>query len=189
MATVINLLHRDHVGMAALMDILASEVERSRQPDGDGDYRLMEEIAHYFVHFPDALHHPCEDAVYELLAARATELAPELADLRAEHVRIGQLGQHMHDLLKAAVAGQVVSRDAILDACDEFLAVQRRHLDIEEAHLFPVASRVLDADVLADAARNCGRDVDDPDRLAPDARYTRIRAALTERVGDPAGAA
>ncbi|MCB1750054.1 MAG: hemerythrin domain-containing protein [Gammaproteobacteria bacterium] len=181
MSTVLDLLHRDHVGIAALLDILAAETERMRRPDGDADYQLMLEVADYFIHFPDALHHPCEDRVYELLATRASDLAPELATLRGEHEQIGVLGHRAHDLLKAATAGQMVSREAILDACDEFLTVQRRHLDLEEAHLFPAAGRRLSEDELRAAAASCGRDVDDPDRLAPDARYTRIRAALLER--------
>ncbi|MGE0485934.1 MAG: hemerythrin domain-containing protein [Gammaproteobacteria bacterium] len=187
MASVLDLLHRDHLGMAALLDILAAELERMRRPDEDADYHLMREVADYFIHFPDALHHPCEDRVYELLAARANELAPELTTLRSEHEKIGMLGHRLHDLLKAATAGQMVSRDAIVAACEEFLDVQRRHLDVEEAHLFPLAGRTLGEDELLQAAAACGRDVDDPDRLAPDARYDRLRAALTARAATAAG--
>ena len=80
---------------------------------------------------------------------------------------------------QGAMGSVYLGRDLQLDRAVAIKTV--RHLDLEEAHLFPAAGRRLSEDELRAAAASCGRDVDDPDRLAPDARYTRIRAALLER--------
>ncbi|MEQ8232961.1 MAG: hemerythrin domain-containing protein [Gammaproteobacteria bacterium] len=177
MTTLVEMLHEDHLGMAALVDLLDEQVGVVRQGD-DADYHLMLEIAQYFTSFTDALHHPCEDQLYDALRERRHELARALDSLAREHEELGVLGVHMRDLLKAAVAGEMTSREKILAACEAYVARQRDHMDVEESLLMPSAAEHLDGDVQDRIARMCGRDPTKPDAGVPDERFKRIREAL-----------
>jgi len=177
MTTLVEMLHEDHVGMAALVDMLEAEVTTIKRGD-DADYHLMLEIAQYFTSFSDAQHHPCEDRLYDELRERRHDFDGALDTLAHEHEELGVLGVYMRDLLKAATAGEMTSREKIVTACETYIARQRKHMDVEEMLLMPAAADNLDAGVQERVARLCGRDPTQPDAGVPDERFKRIREAL-----------
>lgn len=177
MATLVEMLHEDHLGMVALVDLLDEQVAVMRRGD-DADYHLMLEIAQYFTSFTDAQHHPCEDRLYEALRERRHEMARALDSLSREHEELTVLGAHMRDLLKAADVGEMTSREKILAACQAYVARQRDHMNVEETLLMPAAAEHLDSATQDAIARLCGRDPTQPDAGVPDARFKRIREAL-----------
>ncbi|MEQ8662337.1 MAG: hemerythrin domain-containing protein [Gammaproteobacteria bacterium] len=177
MTTLVEMLHEDHIGMAALIDLLDEQVATMRRGD-DADYHLMLEIAQYFTSFTDAQHHPCEDRLYDALRQRRHELARSLDSLAHDHEELGVLGVHMRDLLKAADAGEMTSREKILAACAAYVTRQRDHMGVEETLLMPTAAEHLDAALQENIARLCGRDPTRPDAGVPDERFRRIREAL-----------
>jgi hemerythrin-like domain-containing protein len=146
MIQVIDQLGRDHRNMRLLLDIVEAEMEgyRAGQPP---DFELLQMIARYILDYPELIHHPREDLVFERLLERDPAAGEAIGDLIADHRRLAQLTQRF----AAAVAN--ASRDvelprAWLEALlREFLQANREHMQAEEKHFLPRAmARLTDAD-------------------------------------------
>lgn len=155
MTQLIDKLHRDHVHMAELLELLAREVTVLQDPHADADYHLMREVAHYFTAFPDTVHHPVEDEVYGALREKRPDLAARLDAIEAEHAELAELGRDFHRLMQNVCAGQVVRRETVLSEAENFLARQQGHMNVEEGEIFPAARAALsDADLADFEARH-----------------------------------
>lgn len=155
MTQLIDKLHRDHVRMAELLELLAEQVTVMQDPHADADYHLLRDIAHYFTVFPDCVHHPVEDEVYAALREKRPDLGPTLDALEAEHEELAELGRDYYRLMQNVCAGQVVRRELVLSTSETFLARQQGHMNVEEGEIFAVAAEVLsDADLAEYEARH-----------------------------------
>ena len=84
-------LRLDHRNMAIvlnIMDGLLEEMEDGKDPD----FELLEEIMRYMTIYPDAVHHPKEDVMYEKLRAKRPDLAEDLDHVPDDHRDIARLG-------------------------------------------------------------------------------------------------
>jgi len=144
MHDLIDRLHRDHANMAELLDLFGRQVDCLYDSSADADYHLMRDIVAWFAHFPDAVHHPAEDLLYELLARRQPACADTVATLARDHAVLGALTRDLAGRLEAVCAGQLVERPALVAAAAEFLARQRAHIDAEEGQVFPLLRDALD---------------------------------------------
>jgi hemerythrin-like domain-containing protein len=57
-------LREDHRNMAVVLDLLDEIVAIMGNGD-DPDFELLDEIMRYMTVYPDAVHHPKEDVVYQ----------------------------------------------------------------------------------------------------------------------------
>ncbi|MEX2481248.1 MAG: hemerythrin domain-containing protein [Gammaproteobacteria bacterium] len=182
MPNAIDMLRQDHAGMRELLDLFALQVESMRSQEADPDYHLMYQIADFFVRFADAVHHPCEDRMYDLMRSHGHQLAQVLDGLAEEHLTLGAIGSDLRTRLKAAHAGQLTSRERLLESCTGFLQFQIHHMDVEERHLFPAAAQHLTDGELREIAEASHRDPNVTESAWLDARFERIRAALLDEV-------
>jgi hemerythrin-like domain-containing protein len=77
---IIDLLRQEHRNMEKLLLVLELEVSvfgRGERPD----YEVIWAVIAYFQVFPDAYHHPQENAVFEKLTARDPAAAAKIGDL------------------------------------------------------------------------------------------------------------
>ena len=142
MSQVLDTLHTDHKNLTRLLNLF----ERCLQEFQDGDnsqLRLMTEIVHYMVQYPDIAHHPREDLVTEKLRERDPATAAIADELQSQHEKIKHLGAELYDMLYAASRGAMTPRDRLTELCQDYLALNRSHMDIEESEAFPRARRVL----------------------------------------------
>ena len=146
MIQVIDQLGRDHRNMRLLLDIVEAEMEGYRAGQVP-DFELLQMIARYILDYPELIHHPKEDLVFERLLERDPTARESLGDLIADHRRLAQLTQRF-----AAAVGDA-SRDvelprAWLEALlREFLQANREHMQAEEKHFLPRAmARLTDDD-------------------------------------------
>ena len=127
MSDVMTRLHEEHDNIGKLLQALEHQLaifDSAQQPD----YDVLSAIADYFVGFPDRCHHPKEDLIYRKMQEREPALRERLIDLEAEHGRISALE---------------VSRGAFEQLGRHFLSEQRRHMQAEEVHFFPLAKETL----------------------------------------------
>ena len=59
-------LREDHRNMSIVLDLL-DDVVREASAGRDPDFELVDEIMRYMTVYPDAVHHPKENIVYEQL--------------------------------------------------------------------------------------------------------------------------
>ena len=142
MHTLLHELHKDHINLASLLNILTAQVDRLEAGE-DADLWLMADIADYIGRYADVVHHPREDQIYHVLARYDT--ANEILKvLLAQHHVLPSITTDFKNLLK-----QVLNDTAILSLAElatnirDFIAIQKSHIDLEEATIFPLIHKTL----------------------------------------------
>ena len=131
MSQIIVQLQDDHTNMSRILDLIEQEMTVFDSED-IADFRLLQEIMDYCLDYPEACHHPKEDAIYAVMVSRQPKLEVGIADLIVAHDTVGRL---MRD--------ETMSRDLILSIFGGFLKSYRMHIRLEEDNLFPEALRLL----------------------------------------------
>lgn len=136
--------HEEHAKFAKLLNMLEGQLNlfhRSQQPN----YALMLDIMCYMTHYPDLLHHPREDRAFEIVKERVPSLGWLVDELMAEHeVAIRNSAQLVSDL-DSVVDGAILSRESVETPGREYIAHFRHHMSREEADLFPIVAKTLNA--------------------------------------------
>lgn len=136
-------LREDHRNMAIvldLMDRLVEEMEAGKDPD----FELFDEIMRYMTVYPDAVHHPKEDIVYERLRSERADLADNLDHVPDDHNDIAHLGSLLRDEIEAVNAGAAVRRDKMIEDTSAYILRLRNHMRWEEEDLFLRVDKMLD---------------------------------------------
>ena len=138
-------LRLDHRNMAVvlhLMDDIVTEMEAGEDPD----FELLDEIMRYMTVYPDAVHHPKEDIVYDKLRHKRPDLADDLANVPDDHRRIAELGSLLRADVEAINAGAAVRREKMIDDTRAYVSCLREHMLWEEEDLFRRIDLMLDAE-------------------------------------------
>ena len=142
MTVSIPLLRRDHVHFSLILDML----ERQAAALESGARTALPLISlglKYFRDYPRRVHHPKEDLIYNALRHHLTGSADVLFNALEEH---DELHQELSAVSGAFHSLEKKAADAALGACERlrrFTARERRHMEMEEIHLYPAADRLL----------------------------------------------
>ena len=128
--------------MRRLLDMLDTEVS-DLTTGADHDYALMSDIVSYFNHYPVRFHHPYEDKLFNWISGERPMLASLVEELRLEHKTQGILCREVSMFLKAIRAGHIVPRDKVVAQLNDYIEVQRDHIDKEEGKLFKGMEELL----------------------------------------------
>lgn len=146
MAQVLIQLQEEHRNAARLLNILEGQLaifDAASRPD----YEILTGIAEYFTGFPERCHHPKEDLVYRKLRERDPAAAQIVGDLEAEHERIAELAQRFREAVSNVMGEAEMPRSAFDAVLRQFIAEQRRHMEMEAESFFSRAiARLTDAD-------------------------------------------
>ena len=178
MSQVISALHREHVNITKLLELIESEIlaiEVGKTPD----YPLMQDIMRYMAQYSDRFHHPKEDLIFAQLLKRDPEVRADVAEIIEEHVSIGLAGREFTGLLRASGVDSVDARERLGIAGFAYIRALRKHMSREERKLFPLAQEVLtekEWQVIDEAVKA----IDDPlfDEMTAD-DYQRLSRLIT----------
>jgi len=131
--------------MSIILNLLADLVEEMAE-DEDPDFELFDEIMRYMTVYPDAVHHPKEDVVYEQLLERRPDLSEDLNHVPDEHLEIARLGGLLRDEVEAIIAGAAVRREKMIEDASSYVEYLRRHMRWEEEDLFSRIDLMLEAE-------------------------------------------
>src|SRR5262249_16888581 len=124
-------------------------------------------------------HHPKEDLAFARIAKRNAASRPTVELLGEQHSALKRDGNALVIALDDIVNGSITSREHVETPARAYIAAFRRHMDIEEAEVLPLARKVLDRDDWT-AIERAIRELDDPVfGKSGDERY----AALRRRIG------
>lgn len=143
MHDVIDRLRADHHNMSTLLDILERELDAVERA-GNADFELMKDVMQYLTRYSDKVHHPMEDLVYARLADRSPKACADLASVPEQHARIERDGASLLETVSMIADGGMTLRAAILRAGRRYAADLRKHIEMEERHLFPLVANTLD---------------------------------------------
>jgi len=136
-------LEDDHVHIARVLEAL--EEVLSAPADEDVNWEILADIISYLQEYPDTVHHPVEDQLFDrVLDKGLTPAERELVHTNlAQHAEIiGATAQLAHDVAQI-LNDIVVPIDQLQDHFKHYLELQRVHMRNEIHHLFPLAERQL----------------------------------------------
>ena len=142
MAAIMEALCRDHRNIEHLLRILERELgvfDRAGRPD----YEIIGAIVDYFQIYPDRIHHPKEDLVLAKLKDRDPQAAASIGNLEGEHEGMAARLRRFANVVELVLKEQELSRKEFNHIASEFIDHERRHMEMEEKHFFPVALEVL----------------------------------------------
>lgn len=181
MGNPIGKWHEEHMYFLRLLGLLQQEVD-ALAAGATPNYGLMLDVIAYLRDYSDRMHHPREDAVFAILAARSPQHRQAIDRLRQEHRVIERHGESLRTLLEEAAADAMVLRAEIEVAAATYLVYYGNHIATEEEDILPLAGRLLgDEDWRqAKAAAPAG-----PDPLLgpqPEARFRELRRRIALEV-------
>jgi hemerythrin-like domain-containing protein len=142
MVQVIDQIGRDHRNLRLLLDIVEKEMN-AYQAGCVPDFDLLRMIAEYALHYPDLVHHPREDVVFERLVMRDPEAKAAIGDLVEEHRRLGELTRRFAAGINNAAHDVALPRGWLDSLAREYLQANRLHMQAEEKYFLPRAMAVL----------------------------------------------
>ena len=136
-------LQDEHRYMNLLLETLEEHLQAS-DLSAPEEHFLMQDIMRYLHEYPDAVHHPTEDLLFDKLVRRKPDTEKDIARLRRDHKK---LGANTADILRllddAAELHTPASAEAVRVELGKYIGRLRRHMSFEEAELFPVAVQCL----------------------------------------------
>ena len=158
-----------------LMDKLRLELD-----DGESaDLPLLGEISDYLLGFPDACHHPKEDLIYNRLGELQSGLKELGSDLEYEHERLHRLVDGFVERVKSIKSDDSKSMAELSASMQKLVKTYKRHMEMEEKHLFPMAVEKLSADDWS-AINSTLFETTDPLRNDAESRFANIRAEIAK---------
>jgi hemerythrin-like domain-containing protein len=147
---IIRALGDEHRYQARLLNLLERQVGLLNQRQTP-DYEAMYGVMRYMTQFPDRLHHPKEDLVFEKIVLRDKTAAPKVKHLLQAHKDIVDKGARLLEAIEHCRKGDAQADTHVLrKSAHAYIGALRRHMDIEHLHMFPLAQQVLKAQDWAD---------------------------------------
>lgn len=132
---IVRELREDHNNMRVLLDLLEQEANVLFAGD-DPDYELLHNILHYMTTYPDAVHHPKEDLLYEEIRTVRPDLSQGFQRISMDHRNLADAGRVVRDKLAAISAGGIVDRKIVVADALRYVDTLRSHMQWEELDLF-----------------------------------------------------
>lgn len=140
---VLRCLFEEHRHLAALIHALEGKATQCESLHA-GDYFLMHDIVAYMHDYPEHVHHPTENRLFETLLRRVPSRKKAVKRLRNDHEAVARETQDLLDLLDEAIDEATEEREQdIRQACEAFVSHQRAHMQFENQEMFPAAIESL----------------------------------------------
>jgi nucleotide-binding universal stress UspA family protein/hemerythrin-like domain-containing protein len=141
------IIRDEHRSMAAVIHGLEFLVRQARDSNSPLSFPLLRAMLYYIEAFPEALHHPKEDAyLFRKLRARTDEYDPTLDELARQHAEGHGL---VDDLERSIAAYEADPADGLADfaaSVDRFATAQMQHMALETKVVIPAACKHLTAE-------------------------------------------
>lgn len=126
---------REHGYMKRLLAILDENVQ-ALQAEKSINYLLIKEIVDYLAGHSEHVHHPKEDLMYHYYNEHyGTD--ERLVNLAEEHATLSIKTQEFLETVDMVLQDAIVPQDRFIELLESFIAIQHRHLSIEELNVLP----------------------------------------------------
>ncbi len=167
----------EHGVIASMMTALDGEIA-SLESTGAFDIDLVRLILRYMGEYPDRFHHPKEEALFDIAAARDAGFTRLASGIRTEHADLPAVTEELQGILQTIELGQSMPRDEVLARLRSYSDSQRAHMATERDEIFPALEKILsEADWAEGEAR--ARAIEDPLGGGQDpGPYRRLQALI-----------
>ena len=132
---ILDELFQDHRNMTLVLDLIERESLCIRD-DSAADFDLLQDIMQYMAVYPDAVHHPKEDRLYEELKLAHPEWTGGFERISLDHHNIAEQGRKLRDAFAAVQSDALVNRERLADEALQYVNNLRNHMQWEELDLF-----------------------------------------------------
>jgi nucleotide-binding universal stress UspA family protein/hemerythrin-like domain-containing protein len=142
-----TIIRDEHRSLAAVIHGLEYLIREARAKKAAPQFPLLRAMIHYIKAFPEALHHPKEEAyLFRKLRSRTNDYNDTLDELERQHDAGHALVGSLEAGLDAYEADPVGGFAVFGEAVEQFAAAQWRHMNLENKVIMPAAQRHLTAD-------------------------------------------
>jgi nucleotide-binding universal stress UspA family protein/hemerythrin-like domain-containing protein len=139
-----TIIRDEHRSLAAVIHGLEYLIREARAKTITPQIPLLRAMLHYIKAFPEALHHPKEEAyLFRKLRIRTNEYNDTLDELERQHDVGHALVAKLETTLDGYEADPVGGFVAFAEAVEQFAAAQWRHMNLETKVIMPAAQRYL----------------------------------------------
>ena len=146
MNIILQSLRTDHHNMARLLVFMRNSVQLVKQADF-GEHtehiRLLCDCIEYMATYPDEIHHPKEDILFDQLKKRDGATKTTIENLQAEHRLLACKTQELREIAEAIDKEHIVPQHRLAMACFDYIDMQFRHMRYEEDTVFPKIEQKL----------------------------------------------
>lgn len=143
MEAILEKLHQDHINFDRLLNVLEGQLHLLEDCEvSDLDTTL--DAVRYMKEYPDYVHHPMENTIFEYFLEHYDHTHEHIQGLLVEHDDMPLLTDRLFEALQNALAGFPQEREELCTILGEYISVQRKHIDREEAHVYPMLNSRLD---------------------------------------------
>ena len=140
--TILDKLRRDHTNLKRLLNLLSQELDAFFAGD-EANFDLKIELLDYIEHYAEQVHHPTEDLLYAAVLPHIQGGETLQQRLSQEHQDLVGAAHRFRETLEGIVQGAVMTREEVETRGREFVALQRKHLDLEDNEVFPLLEKSL----------------------------------------------
>ena len=142
---VMQRLFAEHRYISALVRVIEQKSEPAVRHKA-ADFYLLRDVIGYVHDYPDHVHHPTEDLVFECVLRRKPGLRRIVARLRAEHVKVIRETEALLARIDEVIERPDATRmRSVLRDCRKLARRQRAHIHLENHEAFPAAIATLTA--------------------------------------------
>lgn len=142
MHPILQDLHQDHVNLSRVLQLLQKQLDLI-DCGGEVNLHVLGEIIDYVQSYPDLLHHPREDVIFQVYRVRYSAGLDVIDRLMEEHRTLiagtsalqGCVDQWEHDL--------PVPREHLKRLLADYLSRQWDHLNLEEGSIYKLLADSL----------------------------------------------
>lgn len=142
MEAVLEKLHNDHINFDKLLNILEGHLRLLEDCEAS-DLDTVLDAVRYMKEYPDCVHHPMENTIFKYFLEHYEQAHEHIHDLLLEHDDMPLLTDRLFEALQSASAGFPQEREELCTILGEYISVQRKHMDREEANVYPVLNSKL----------------------------------------------
>ena len=175
-------LQDEHRYFQSLLDI-AGEQQKLLAEKGDVDLDTLQELLQYLAEYPEDVHHPREELLFNRLSAADPGSKEILNNLHSGHEDIHKESNRLYYKVMRLNNGERIQRVPLARQIERFVMHYEKHMRDEEEHVFEHALEVLNAGDWT-SLQDSLEVVDDPlfgTRVRR--RYRRLANVLRERLG------
>ena len=142
MENIFNKLHNDHKNFIKILTFLEKQYQLLEDCDRSDLSTTLDAIK-YMKEYPDYIHHPLENVVFKYYLDHYESGHEKIIELIHEHEEMPVLTNKLIDMLQGALSDVPQSREDLCVNLNNYISIQKEHLNKEEAHIFPILSSTL----------------------------------------------
>ncbi len=143
MINTLEKLHGDHKNFAKLLTFLEKQHHLLEECEHSDLISILDAIK-YMKEYPDYIHHPLENVIFEYFIANYDDVREEIIELLHEHEEMPKLTNKLLEMLQGALADVPQDRDELCAYLKEYISIQKEHMNQEEASVYPILNSKLD---------------------------------------------